>query len=117
MGGGFKLDPIVKDVIDNETYVILNKEDAIKDGEKLVDIIAQVRKETHAKKVWSISCATGQGVDTLLKQIVDILKAKYESIKLCQYSEHNLIILFTPLGLTHLLAIQFSLHKLAIENI
>lgn len=72
------MDPIVKDVIDSETYVILNKEDAISDGEKLVDIIERVKKETKAKKVWSISCATGQGVDIFLKQIVDILKAKYE---------------------------------------
>ncbi|CAO3606753.1 unnamed protein product [Mucor hiemalis] len=79
LGGGFTLDPIVKDVIDSETYVILNKEDAISDGEKLVDIIERVKKETKAKKVWSISCATGQGVDIFLKQIVDILKAKFDS--------------------------------------
>lgn len=70
------VDPIVRDVIDSETYVILNKEDAISSEKDLSEIVKDVERETGAKKVWTMSCTTGQGVDKFLKQIIDILKAK-----------------------------------------
>lgn len=70
------VDPIVRDVIDSETYVILNKEDAISSEKDLSEIVQDVERETGAKKVWTMSCTTGQGVDKFLKQIIDILKAK-----------------------------------------
>ncbi|KAI8088280.1 tRNA modification GTPase TrmE [Thamnidium elegans] len=73
---GAIIDPIVKEVIDNETYVILNKEDALKNGNSIQDLISKVQDETGAKKVWTMSCKTGQGVDKFLNQMIDILKAK-----------------------------------------
>ncbi|KAI9331905.1 tRNA modification GTPase TrmE [Pilaira anomala] len=73
---GATIDPIVKDVIDNETYVILNKEDALKDGSSLENLITEIQNETGAKKVWTMSCMTGQGVDKFLIQMIDILKKK-----------------------------------------
>jgi tRNA modification GTPase len=73
---GAIIDPIVKDVIDSETYVILNKEDAIPGNKDLGDIVGKVEIETGAKKVWTMSCTTGQGVDNFLKQMIDILKEK-----------------------------------------
>ncbi|KAG2235861.1 hypothetical protein INT48_008164 [Thamnidium elegans] len=76
---GAIIDPIVKEVIDNETYVILNKEDALKNGNSIQDLISKVQDETGAKKVWTMSCKTGQGVDKFLNQMIDILKAKFDS--------------------------------------
>lgn len=73
---GAIIDPIVKDVIDGETFVILNKEDAVSSEKELSDIISKVKIETNAKRVWTMSCTTGQGVDSFIMQIVDILKAK-----------------------------------------
>lgn len=73
---GAIIDPIVKEVIDNETYVILNKEDALKDGSSLENLITKIQNETGAKKVWTMSCMTGQGVDKFLTQMIDILKTK-----------------------------------------
>lgn len=73
---GAVIDPIVKDIIDGETFVILNKEDAVSSEKELSDIISKVKRETNAKRVWTMSCTTGQGVDSFITQIVDILKAK-----------------------------------------
>lgn len=76
LDGGATLDPIVKDVIDKDTYVILNKEDALNNMEDLADIVAKIERETGAKKVWTMSCTTGQGMENFLAQMIDILKAK-----------------------------------------
>lgn len=76
LDGDATVDPIVKDVIDKDTYVILNKEDAMNNAKDIMDIVTHVEKETGAKKVWTMSCTTGQGVDKFLTQMIDILKTK-----------------------------------------
>lgn len=76
LDGGAIVEPIVKDVIDKDTYVILNKEDAVNNSNDIADIVKKIEKETGAKKVWTMSCTTGLGVDKFLIQMIDILKAK-----------------------------------------
>lgn len=76
LAGGVTLDPIVKQVIDKDTIVILNKEDAINNSKDIMNIVTRIEKETGAKKVWTMSCTTGQGVDKFIVQMIDILKAK-----------------------------------------
>ena len=70
------LNPVVKDVIDKDTYVILNKQDVISDQTRLDTLIATLKKDTGAKKIWSMSCETGEGVSLFLDQMIDILKTK-----------------------------------------
>ncbi|OBZ86677.1 tRNA modification GTPase GTPBP3, mitochondrial [Choanephora cucurbitarum] len=75
---GMALNPVVKDVIDKDTYVILNKQDVISDQTRLDTLIATLKKDTGAKKIWSMSCETGEGVSLFLDQMIDILKTKYD---------------------------------------
>jgi tRNA modification GTPase len=73
------IDPIIQQVIDQNTYLILNKEDAISTSKsELAQLVKKLEQETGAKKVWTMSCSTGQGVDAFLKQMIDILKQKYD---------------------------------------
>lgn len=71
------IDPIIQQVIDQNTYLILNKEDAISTSKsELTQLVKRLEIETGAKKVWTMSCSTGKGVDTFLKEMIDILKQK-----------------------------------------
>lgn len=77
------LDPLVRSVIDKDTYLVLNKAD-VYNNDNLTQLVTKIQKETGAKKVWTMSCSTGKGVDVFLKQMVDILKSKYVAIsRLC----------------------------------
>ncbi|KAI7889445.1 tRNA modification GTPase TrmE [Mucor mucedo] len=79
LDGDATIDPIVKDIIDKDTYVILNKEDAAKNTKDIANMVTRIEKETSAKKVWTMSCTTGQGVDKFLTQMINILKNKFDS--------------------------------------
>lgn len=69
------IDPIVRQVIDSETFVLLNKQD-MAPGVSAADLSDQIQRETGAKKVWCISCMTGQGMDVFLSDMVQLLKTR-----------------------------------------
>jgi tRNA modification GTPase len=72
------IDPIIQQVIDQNTYLILNKEDMVSSSKsELAQLVKKLEQETGARKVWTMSCSTGQGVDAFLKEMIDILKQKY----------------------------------------
>ncbi|KAL7316206.1 mitochondrial splicing system protein, variant 2 [Mucor circinelloides] len=72
------LDPLVRSVIDKDTYLVLNKAD-VYNNDNLTQLVTKIQNETGAKKVWTMSCSTGKGVDVFLKQMIDILKSKFDS--------------------------------------
>ncbi|CEP19801.1 hypothetical protein [Parasitella parasitica] len=72
------IDPLVRSVIDKDTYLVLNKDDTYNKN-NLAQLIARIQEETGVKKVWTMSCSTGQGVDIFLKQMIEILKSKFDS--------------------------------------
>ncbi|KAG0193826.1 mitochondrial splicing system protein [Apophysomyces sp. BC1034] len=71
------IDKIVRDVIDNETFVILNKQD-ISEGMDTVKLAKAVERVTGARKVWTMSCKTSQGLDIFLQDMIGILKARFD---------------------------------------
>ncbi|SAM02336.1 hypothetical protein [Absidia glauca] len=71
------IDPIVRQVIDSETFVLLNKQD-MAPGVSASDLSDQIQRETGAKKVWCISCMTGQGMDVFLSDMVQLLKTRFD---------------------------------------
>lgn len=73
---GFNISPAVRRVIDQNTFVILTKLDLIaEDVDQLADTVA---RETGARKVWAISCKTGQGLNTFIDGMIDTLKKAYD---------------------------------------
>ncbi|KAI8642139.1 tRNA modification GTPase TrmE [Parasitella parasitica] len=72
------IDPLVRSVIDKDTYLVLNKDD-VYNKNNLAQLITQIQEETGIKKVWAMSCSTGQGLDTFIKQMIGILKSKFDS--------------------------------------
>ncbi|KAG1053925.1 hypothetical protein G6F43_004031 [Rhizopus delemar] len=77
LDSGASIDPMIEQMIDNDTYVILNKEDTISHQE-LSDISKKIKKKVSAKKVWTVSCETGLGMDQFLTELIDILKSRYD---------------------------------------
>ncbi|KAI8340018.1 tRNA modification GTPase TrmE [Chlamydoabsidia padenii] len=75
--GLVSIDPIVRQVIDSDTFILINKQD-IALGLSATDLAARLQKETGASKVWCISCKTGQGMDVFLGDMVQILKTKFD---------------------------------------
>ncbi|CAO3613134.1 unnamed protein product [Cunninghamella echinulata] len=73
-----ELDPIIKQVIDQDTFVILNKQDMFHDLISPSYLAQRVQAATNAKKVWAISCKTGQDLDVFLKDMVQVLKSKFD---------------------------------------
>ncbi|KAI8092685.1 tRNA modification GTPase TrmE [Halteromyces radiatus] len=71
------MDPVVRQVIDQDTYIILNKQDMIP-GISPLEMANQIQRETGARKVWSISCKTGQGMDVFLKDMIQVLKSRFD---------------------------------------
>jgi tRNA modification GTPase len=69
------LDPLVRSVIDEDTYLVLNKDD-VYNKDDIDQLVTKIQNETGVKKVWSMSCSTGRGVDVFLKQMIAILKSK-----------------------------------------
>jgi tRNA modification GTPase len=69
------IDPIVRQVIDSETFVLLNKQDMVP-GVSAADLSDRIQRKTGAKKVWCISCMTGQGMDVFLSDMVQLLKTR-----------------------------------------
>jgi tRNA modification GTPase len=69
------IDPIVRQVIDSDTFVLLNKQDMVSGASSLA-LVGLVERETGARKVWSISCRTGQGLDVFLRDMVQVLKSR-----------------------------------------
>lgn len=69
------LEPIVREEIDSETYVLLTKHD---ENPSPVDLEG-VRTSLGARQVWAISCKTGQGVASFLGDLVAILKDKFDA--------------------------------------
>ncbi|CEI99604.1 Putative tRNA modification GTPase TrmE [Rhizopus microsporus] len=59
---GESIDPMVEQLIDDNTYVILNKEDAVSQQE-LLDLSERIRAKVKSKNIWTMSCKTGLGVD------------------------------------------------------
>lgn len=76
LDSGASIDPMIEQMIDDDTYVILNKEDTISHQE-LSDISKKIKKKVNAKKVWTVSCETGLGMDQFLAELIDILKSRY----------------------------------------
>ncbi|KAI8881487.1 tRNA modification GTPase TrmE [Backusella circina FSU 941] len=72
------IDPIIRQTIDKDTLLILNKEDMFS-GIVTDELLERIRAETGAKQVWPMSCATGQGVDKFLSDMISILKSKYDN--------------------------------------
>lgn len=70
-----RLDQIVHDVVDKNTFVILTKQDLTDDSmmEKARDQVAQ-----KARGVWALSCRTGQGVDPFLNDMIGLLKTTFD---------------------------------------
>ncbi|KAF7722632.1 tRNA modification GTPase gtpbp3, mitochondrial [Apophysomyces ossiformis] len=75
---GVRIGKIVRDVIDEDTFVILNKQDMI-EGVDTSELVNTIQRLTSARKVWSMSCKTGQGVDSFLQEMVGILKARFDA--------------------------------------
>ncbi|KAF1802270.1 tRNA modification GTPase TrmE [Mucor lusitanicus] len=73
------IDPLVRSVIDKDTYLVLNKDD-VYSHDDLTQLVRNIQSETGAKQVWTMSCSTGRGVDVFLKQMIGILKSKFDSI-------------------------------------
>lgn len=69
------LDPLVRSVIDEDTYLVLNKDD-VYNKDDIDQLVTKIQNETGVKRVWSMSCSTGRGVDVFLKQMIAILKSK-----------------------------------------
>lgn len=70
------MDPIIKQVIDHDTFVILNKQDMFNEYISSSELAQRVQLETGAKKVWTLSCKTGQDLDLFLKDMIQVLKSK-----------------------------------------
>ncbi|ORE10591.1 tRNA modification GTPase TrmE [Rhizopus microsporus var. microsporus] len=73
---GESIDPMVEQLIDDNTYVILNKEDAVSQQE-LVDLSDRIRAKVKSKNIWTMSCKTGLGVDRFLAELLNVLKSRY----------------------------------------
>ncbi|KAI7898725.1 tRNA modification GTPase TrmE [Cokeromyces recurvatus] len=75
------IDPIVRDIIDKDTYLILNKEDTVSSYSKedIDKLISMIKKEIGIKHIWTMSCTTGKGVDLFLNQLINIIKDKFDS--------------------------------------
>jgi tRNA modification GTPase len=75
LDGDLQIDPVVQQVIDKDTFVILNKQDALVNQEQLTTLKTTLN-EMGVKNIWTMSCTTGQGLDVFLNQMIDILKLK-----------------------------------------
>ncbi|KAI8062549.1 tRNA modification GTPase TrmE [Gongronella butleri] len=76
-GGAVRVDPMIRKIIDDDTYLLVNKVDA---SQGAVDdtLLRQLQTATGAKRVWAISCATGQGIDVFLAGLVKDLETKLQ---------------------------------------
>lgn len=70
-----RLDQIVHDVVDKDTFVILTKQD-LTDGSMVEKARNQVAQK--ARGVWALSCRTGQGVDPFLNDMIGLLKTTFD---------------------------------------
>ncbi|KAG1452167.1 hypothetical protein G6F56_007892 [Rhizopus delemar] len=75
---GASIDPLVEQMIDENTYIILNKEDVVSQQE-LLDISLRIKDKVNAKGVWTVSCETGLGVDKFLAELIHVLKSRYDA--------------------------------------
>ncbi|KAG1178111.1 hypothetical protein G6F70_003579 [Rhizopus microsporus] len=75
---GESIDPMVEQLIDDNTYVILNKEDAVSQQE-LLDLSERIRAKVKSKNIWTMSCKTGLGVDRFLAELLNVLKSRFDS--------------------------------------
>ncbi|KAI8967544.1 hypothetical protein BDF20DRAFT_927890 [Mycotypha africana] len=75
------IDSVIREVIDDDTYIILNKEDITTNSDEnlLTAYKSKLLKETGVQKVWTVSSKTGKGVDVFINEMIDILKAKYDT--------------------------------------
>ncbi|ORX45660.1 tRNA modification GTPase TrmE [Hesseltinella vesiculosa] len=76
-----QMDAMVQQIIDDQTILLLNKQDLLlQDGQHpnvtLQPLFDHIQAMTGAKKVYAISCETGQGIDSFLKDLVQDLEAK-----------------------------------------
>ncbi|KAI9481624.1 MAG: tRNA modification GTPase TrmE [Benjaminiella poitrasii] len=72
------IDPIIRTIIDDNTYLILNKSD-IAAKSYIKEDIMRLKEETGVKNIWTMSCTTGQGVNTFLNQMIATLKERFDS--------------------------------------
>lgn len=72
------IDPIVQQVLDSNTFVLLTKQDlANSTTTKLTPIIDQLH-QAGVEKIWTLSCKTGQGVDKFLDEMIGVLKHTFD---------------------------------------
>ncbi|KAI9280672.1 hypothetical protein BY458DRAFT_430408 [Sporodiniella umbellata] len=74
---GFTIDPLIEQSIDKNTYVVLNKEDAVSEKE-LLDISNRMKEKFGANRVWAVSCESGVGIDSFLAELIEVLKLRYD---------------------------------------
>ncbi|KAI9271626.1 tRNA modification GTPase TrmE [Phascolomyces articulosus] len=80
-----EIDPIVQQVLDPDTFVILTKQDLVttpncsNNTTTLLEksILDQLQKK-GVQKIWTLSCKTGQGVDRFLNDMIDVLKSTFD---------------------------------------
>ncbi|KAI8142607.1 tRNA modification GTPase TrmE [Fennellomyces sp. T-0311] len=70
-----EIDPIVRQVIDPSTFVILTKQDV---STVSVEQITKQLRQQGIQKIWALSCRTGQGVDHFLDDMIGVLRSTYD---------------------------------------
>ncbi|KAI9498222.1 tRNA modification GTPase TrmE [Zychaea mexicana] len=71
-----EIEPIVQQVLDPSTFVILTKQDVAS-----TTVEKQVKEQLHqagVQKIWTLSCKTGQGVDCFLNDMIGVLKSTFD---------------------------------------
>ncbi|KAG2219798.1 hypothetical protein INT45_001130, partial [Circinella minor] len=73
-----EIDPIVQQVLDSNTFVLLTKQDLANTTTTKSTTIMDQLHQAGVKKVWTLSCKTGQGVDKFLDDMIGVLKHTFD---------------------------------------
>ena len=67
---------VIRDTVDVDTYLVLNKSDLIENKSDLLKLKEKSLKHISTNHVWCLSCLTGEGFDEFQKSFINSLKKK-----------------------------------------
>ncbi|CAB4470703.1 tRNA modification GTPase TrmE [Rhizophagus irregularis] len=75
----YDISSIIRDTVDVDTYLVLNKCDLIEHKPDLSKLKEISLKYISTNYIWCLSCLTGEGFDEFQKSFINSLKKKYDS--------------------------------------
>ncbi|CAI2182309.1 10699_t:CDS:2 [Funneliformis geosporum] len=74
------IDSIIKDTVDDNTYLIINKSDLVENKSDLSKLKQISLKSIPVNYVWCLSCLSGEGFNEFQETFINSIKQKYDSL-------------------------------------